>query len=161
MDIRQKTAPGARVRTARLKVVSDYRFDTTVDSGHVVPTDEGAHLGGTGAAPTSLETLTAALASCQSVQVVRVAEAMRFRMANLGVTCVTTSGKQPGVKGNDAVTHIDGASLEIAFDTDEPPARLERLKVLSVDKCPIGRLFDQAGLPPRITWKVGALARQE
>jgi uncharacterized OsmC-like protein len=161
MDIRPKTAPGARVRTARLKVVSGYRFDTAVDSGHVVPTDEGTHLGGTGAAPTSLETLTAALASCQSVQVVRVAEAMRFRMANFGVACVTTSGKQPGVKGNAAVTRIDGAHIEIAFDTDETPARLERLKVLAVDKCPIGRLFDEAGIPPRITWKVGALARQE
>jgi uncharacterized OsmC-like protein len=158
MDIRPKTGPGARVRTARLKVISGYRFDTTVDSGHVVPTDEGTHLGGTGVAPTSLETLTAALASCQSVQ---VAEAMRFRMANLDVTCVTTSGKQPGVKGNDAVTRIDGASLEIAFDTDEPPARVERLKMLAVDKCPIGRLFDEAGIPPRINWKVGTLAPQE
>jgi len=161
MDIRPKTGPGARVRTARLRVVSGYRFDTTVDSGHVVPTDEGTHLGGTGAAPTSIETLTAALASCQSVQVVRVAEAMRFRMANLDITCVTTSGKQPGVKGNDAVTRIDGASLEIAFDTDEAPARIERLKTLAVDKCPIGRLFDEAGIPPQINWKIGALARQE
>lgn len=159
MQIRRKTEPGARVRTARLKVVHDYRFDTTVDSGHVVPTDEGTHLGGTGAAATSLETLTAALGSCQAVQVIRTAEAMRFNLKNFAVTCVTTSGKTPGVTGNDAVTRIDGAHLEIAFDTDEPVARVERLKVLAVDKCPIGRLFDDAGIAPEIVWKIGALAR--
>lgn len=158
MEIRMKTAPGVRVRTAKLTQVAGYRFDTAVESGHVVPTDEGTHLNGTGAAPTSLETLTAAFASCQSVQVVRVADAMRFRLENLHVTCVTTSGKIPGIKGNDAVTRIDGASLEVMFDSDEPAARIERLKALAVDKCPIGRLFEDAGIVPEITWKIGAPA---
>ena len=158
MDIRQKSGPGVRVRTARLRQVKDYRFDTTVESGHVVPTDEGAHIGGTGAAPTSLETLTAALASCQSVQVVRVAEAMRFRLSNLDVTCVTTSDKIPGIKGNDAVIRIDGARLEIAFDTDESAHKIDRLKALAVDKCPIGRLFQDAGITPEIVWRIGTAA---
>jgi uncharacterized OsmC-like protein len=156
MDIKMKTAPGARVRTAKLTQVSGYRFDTAVESGHVVPTDEGTHLGGTSAAPTSLETLTAAFASCQSVQVVRVAEAMRFKLENLHVTCVTTSGKIPGIKGNDGVTRIDGARLEVAFDTDETGPRTERLKALAVDKCPIGRLFEDAGIVPEIIWQIGA-----
>ena len=158
MDIRQKSGPGVRVRTARLRQVKDYRFDTTVESGHVVPTDDGAHIGGTGAAPTSLETLTAALASCQSVQVVRVAEAMRFRLSNLDVTCVTTSDKIPGIKGNDAVIRIDGARLEIAFDTDESAHNIDRLKALAVDKCPIGRLFQDAGITPEIVWRIGTSA---
>ena len=158
MDIRQKSGPGVRVRTARLRQVKDYRFDTTVESGHVVPTDDGAHIGGTGAAPTSLETLTAALASCQSVQVVRVAEAMRFRLSNLDVTCVTTSDKIPGIKGNDAVIRIDGARLEIAFDTDESAHKIDLLKALAVDKCPIGRLFQDAGITPEIVWRIGTSA---
>lgn len=158
MDIRQKAGPGVRVRTARLRQVMDYRFDTSVESGHVIPTDEGAHIGGTGAAPTSLETLTAALASCQSVQVVRVAEAMRFKLANLDVTCVTTSDKVPGIKGNDEVIRIDGARLEIAFDTAESDHKIERLKTLAVDKCPIGRLFQDAGITPEIVWRVGPLS---
>jgi len=158
MDIKMKTAPGARVRTAKLTPVAGYRFDTIVDSGHVVPTDEGTHLDGTGAAPTSLETLTAAFASCQSVQVVRVATAMHFKLENFHVTGVTTSDKIPGIKGNDPVLHIDSASLEISFDTDEPPARIDRLKALAVDKCPIGRLFEEAGFKPEITWKIGTLA---
>lgn len=154
MEIRQKHKEGARVRTATLTPVAGYRFDTVVDSGHVVPTDEGTHLGGTGAAPTSLETLTAAFASCQSVQVVRVADAMRLSYANLKVTCVTTSGKVPGIKGNDAVTRIDGARLEIAFESEEPEARIARLKTLAVDKCPIGRLFEDAGIVPEIVWRI-------
>ncbi len=157
MEIRMKTAPGARVRTAKLTQVAGYRFDTAVESGHVVPTDEGTHLNGTGAAPTSLETLTAAFASCQSVQVVRVADAMHIKLENFHVTCVTTSGKISGIKGNDAVTRIDGARLEVLFDTDEPASRIERLKALAVDKCPIGRLFEDAGIVPEITWKIGAL----
>ena len=50
MEIRMKTAPGARVRTPKLTQVEGYRFDTAVESGHVVPTDEGTHLNGTGSA---------------------------------------------------------------------------------------------------------------
>lgn len=158
MEIRQKHPEGKRVRTARLKIVDGYRFDTTVDSGHVVPTDEGTHLGGTGAAPTSLETITASLASCQSVQVIRVAEAMRFRLDDLEIACVTTSDKVPSTKGNDSVTQINGARLEISFATDESEARIERLKTLAVDKCPIGRLFADAGFAPEIVWKIRAPA---
>ncbi len=159
MEIKRKYPEGMRVRTAKLTPVAGYRFDTVVDSGHVVATDEGTHLGGSGAAPTSLETLTAAFASCQSVQVVRVAEAMRFTYANLRVTCVTTSDKVPGIKGNDANTRINGARLEIAFESAEPEARVARLKALSVDKCPIGRLFSEAGIEPEIVWQISAPVR--
>lgn len=159
MDIRLKQQARRRVRTARLaRADQAYRFDIGVDSGHVVRTDEGAHLGGAGGAPTSLETLGAALASCQAVQIIRVAEAMRLKIADFTVECVTASGKIAGTKGNDQVSEIDGARLHIAFATDAPAERVERLKALAVDKCPIGRLFGAAGIEPEISWTVRALS---
>jgi hypothetical protein len=44
----------------------------------------------------------------------------------------------------------------VAFDTDETGPRTERLKALAVDKCPIGRLFEDAGIVPEIIWQIGA-----
>jgi uncharacterized OsmC-like protein len=158
MDIKLKHKTGHRERVARLTRADDaYRYDTEVESGHVVRTDEGSHTGGTGGAPTSLETLTASLASCQAVQVVRVAEAMRYRLEDLEITCTTTSDKEPGLPGNDQRTRINSARLNIGFGTDETEKRTERLKELAVDRCPIGRLFDQAGIAPEIHWTVRSI----
>ena len=42
----------------------------------------------------------------------------------------------------------------IDIETDEPELKVERLKALSEDRCPVGRLFAEAGYPPKLVWNV-------
>ena len=44
--------------------------------------------------------------------------------------------------------------LVIDIETDENEKRLDRLKALSEDRCPVGRLFEDAGAPVTIDWNV-------
>jgi uncharacterized OsmC-like protein len=151
MGIRKKIIAGPRVRETRLVRKGRFRFDISVPSGYVVPIDEIARNGGDASAPTGNETLTASLSASQSIQMVKVAEALAFYMENLDVACSTTTESFPSVQGNKPVSHFTGARIDISFVTDELPERIERLKTLAVDCCPIGRLFTAAGIAPQIT----------
>lgn len=154
MQIKMKEATAAKTRTVELDQVDHVNFRIRTESGFDIFTDEAVERGGGGTAPRPLETITAALAACQSVQVVRVAEAMRFNMQGLNVTCATTTARIPGIEGNDPVMRFGAARMEICFATDEPGEKVERLKRLAVDRCPISQLFADAGVDPEITWAV-------
>lgn len=157
MRIEMKEATGAKTRTVALSQVDHVNFRIRTESGFDIFTDEAVENNGGGTAPRPLETITAALAACQSVQLVRVAEAMRFDMRGLDVSCSTTTARIPGIEGNGAVMRFGAARMEIRFATGEPEARVERLKRLAVDRCPISRLFADAGVDPEITWSVSAV----
>ena len=57
-------------------------------------------------------------------------------------------------KGNDKVMRFCAADLVISMETDEKPERVERLKTLSEDRCPVGNLFADAGFEPTIAWTI-------
>lgn len=157
MEIKAKEATGPKTRTVELTQVGDVNFRIRTESGFDIYTDEAVENRGGGTAPRPLETVTAALAACQSVQIVRVAEAMRFRMEGLDIVCSTTTGRVPGMEGNDRVMRFGAATMEIAFETDEPENRVTRMKALAVDRCPISQLFEDAGVPVEMTWVVKPL----
>ena len=121
--------------------------------GHTIITDEPAERGGkdTGAPP--LYHLAAALAACQSVQIVKVAEAMRFDLGDITIDCSAVTDLIDGLEGNtNGVMHFCEASMIIDIETDESEKKFERLIRLSEDRCPVGRLFTEAGYPPNVTW---------
>jgi len=154
MLIKTKETVGDKTRTVALTQVENVNFKIRTESGFDIYTDEALDNRGTGTAPRPLETITAALAACQSVQIVRVKDAMRFNMQDLDVVCSTTTGRIPGLDGNDAVMRFGAANMEISFATDEPDHRIERLKALAVDRCPISQLFEDAGVSVEMTWVV-------
>ena len=154
MQIKTKEAVAPKTRTVELTRVDNVNFKITTESGFDIYTDEAAENRGGGTAPRPLETITAALTACQSVQIERVADAMRFKMEGLDVTCSTTTGRIPGMDGNDPVMRFGAASMEIAFATDEPENRIARLKALAVDRCPVSQLFEDAGIDVEMTWVV-------
>ena len=41
---------------------------------------------------------------------------------------------------------------EYNIKTNEPAVKLERLAALSEDRCPVGRLFADAGFEPECVW---------
>ncbi len=157
MDIKMKQAVAPKTRTVALTQVDNVNFRIATESGFDIYTDEAVDNNGSGTAPRPLETVTAALAACQSVQIVRVADAMRFNMQGLDVICSTTTGRIPGMDGNDPVMRFGAATMEIAFATDEPENRVQRLKALALDRCPVSRLFEDAGINVEMTWVVTPL----
>ncbi len=157
MRIKMKQAVGPKTRTVDLTQVDNVNFKIATESGFDIYTDEAVDNRGTGTAPRPLETVTAALAACQSVQIVRVCDAMRFSMEGLNVICSTTTGRIKGIDGNDPVMRFGAATMDIAFATDEPENRVERLKALAVDRCPVSQLFEDAGVTVEMTWSVSPL----
>ncbi|MCZ6636944.1 MAG: OsmC family protein [Alphaproteobacteria bacterium] len=157
MQIKMKEAVGPKTRTVDLTQVDNVNFKIATESGFDIFTDEAVDNRGTGTAPRPLETITAALAACQSVQIVRVAGAMRFSMEGLNVVCSTSTGRIPGIDGNDPVMRFGAATMEISFATDESENRVERMKALAVDRCPISQLFEDAGIEVEMNWSVTPL----
>jgi uncharacterized OsmC-like protein len=96
---------------------------------------------------------TTALGTCQTVQIVKVAEAMRFKHGAINIHTETVTDLIDGLEGNNnGVMHFVGATLNIEIETNEPQEKLDRLAALSEDRCPVGRLFADAGFEPECIW---------
>ncbi len=149
---RQKEDPGSKTRTIVSSCTSGVRCNISAPGGHVIVTDEPTERGGGDTAAPPLMNFTASLAACQTVQIVKVTEAMRFKHFAINITASTTTDLVEGVEGNKPVMRFVAAEMIIDIETDEPPARLERLRNLSEDRCPVGNLFSDAGYEPTSTW---------
>jgi uncharacterized OsmC-like protein len=152
MDIKQKVPAGANTRSVTLRMDGGVRCEVDVPGGHTIVTDEATARGGTDSGASPLAHLTASLASCQAVQIHKVASAMRFAHGAITIRCSTTTDRIAAVEGGDQVMRFCAASLDIDIETDEPQNRLDRLAKLSEDACPVGNLFTDAGFAPVITW---------
>lgn len=152
--VRQKEQVGRRTRTVQSSCKAGVRCDVAAGN-HTIVTDEAVERGGKDEGAPPLFHLAAALASCQTVQIVKVAEAMRFKHGAINIECSATTDLIDGVEGNaNGVMHFCEAELVIDIETSESEQKLERLKSLSEDRCPVGRLFTEAGYPPKVTWNV-------
>ena len=78
MAIRQKERVGASTRNVEAICSAGVRCEISTQDGHLIVTDEPEARGGTNTGASPLAHLTASLASCQVVQIVKVAAAMRF-----------------------------------------------------------------------------------
>ena len=154
MAIVQKEQTSASLRSVEAVCTAGVRCEISTPEGHTIITDEPPKRGGENAGPSPLACLTASLASCQAVQIVKVAEAMRFEHGTIAITASTSTDRLASDKGNDKVMRFFAADLAISIETDEKPERVERLKVLSEDRCPVGNLFADAGYEPTISWAV-------
>jgi uncharacterized OsmC-like protein len=152
--IQMKHPVGKQVRTVISKCESGVRCDVEVPNEPSITTDEPEERGGTGTAASPLMHFTASLATCQSVQITKVARAMRFKHGMITIKTSTTTDRVAAVEGEDKVMRLCAAELTIDIETNEPPQKIERLKRLSEDMCPVGQLFNDAGYPPKIIWNV-------
>ena len=152
--IRQKEQVGRRTRVVESTCVAGTRCDVKAGN-HVITTDEAKGRGGNDEGAPPLFHLTAALAACQTVQIVKVAQAMRFKHGAVNIRATATTDLIDGIEGNrDGVMHFNEAEMFIDIETDEPELKVERLKALSEDRCPVSRLFAEAGYPPKMVWNV-------
>ncbi len=154
VEVKQKEVVGRRTRKVESSCVEGVRIEITAGA-HTIVTDEPASRGGTDTSASPLEHLTAALAACQTVQIVKVAEAMRFNHGAINIHAEATTDLVDGLEGNtNGVMQFTSAGLVIDIETDENDKRLARLKALSEDRCPVGRLFEDAGAEIKIDWNV-------
>lgn len=144
----------AKVREVESHSTGEVRCEVNVGGGHTVVTDEPAERGGTDTATSPLMYFTTSLATCQTVQIIKVAEAMRFKHGAINIKAATTTDMVPGIDGNDKVMRFCAAEMIIDIETDEPEQKVERLKKLSEDRCPVGNIFTDAGYEPSVTWNV-------
>ncbi len=144
VEVKQKEAVGRKTRVVDSTCTEGVRIKIAAGK-HAMVTDEPPERGGTDTSASPLEHLTAALAACQTVQIVKVAEAMRFNHGAINIHAEATTDLVDGVEGNaNGVMRFTSASLTIDIETDENEKRLDRLKALSEDRCPVGRLFVDA-----------------
>lgn len=153
--VREKEPSLAQVRTVDSSCKEAVLCEVKAQDGHTIITDEPAERGGTGTAASPLMHFTASLAACQTVQIVKVAEAMRFNHGAINIKAETTTDRVEGLEGKDArVMRFCGAKMIIDIETDEPQKRLERLQQISEDRCPVGNIFTDAGYEPEVVWNV-------
>src|SRR5690606_24917454 len=145
-------APSSRTVTAICR--AGVRCDIATAGGHAIVTDEPESRGGRNEGASPLAHLTAALASCHMVQTVKVAEAMRFNHGEIRIRCSTTTVRPPSPATGEPVLRFSVAELVVDLPTDEPPERVERLRKLSEDKCPVGNLFKDAGARLDVIWNI-------
>ena len=126
--------------------------------GHTTVIDEPPERGGTDQGATPLLHFAAAFASCQTVQIAKVAESMRLKFGEIKIDATIDTGRDDGREAGARIIRIVGAKLEISIETNESEKKIERLKTLAVDRCPVGALLDDGGVVPELVWTILPLA---
>lgn len=154
MKIRVKETNETSSRVARATHLDGCHM--TVDIRHFAPldVDEPPHHGGRDHGPTPLEYVTAGLASCQTVTIAKIAEAMRFAFSDLSVTAEAEVGWEQSTKSSAKIPRFSSCRMKVDLTTSEPEDRLETLKSLVEERCPASNLFERAGISPSISWVI-------
>lgn len=114
-------------------------FKIVVDDGrsHSVcldlPLDTGSDMG-----PTALELCTMSLAGCYATIFALTAKKMRIHLNELHVALEAVKSEEKGT--------ITETKLGISVKADSPADRVRRAHELTVKNCPVGILFEKAGV---------------
>jgi len=125
---------------ARAKLVENFRVDADDQRAHAValdwPLPDGMDMG-----PSALELCLMSFAGCYASIFVLTANKMRFPLKDLEV-------KVDAVKSEEAGT-ITEANVAILVDANVAKDRIQRAHELTVKSCPVGVLFEKAGVKIR------------
>lgn len=120
---------------AKAKLIENFRIDVDDRRTHVVALDLSPP-DGTDMGPSALELCLMSFVGCYATIFVLTAKKMRFSLKNLEV-------KADGVKSEDVGT-ITEANVDILVDANMPKDRIENVHELTVQNCPVGKLFERA-----------------
>jgi len=142
-----------RARRARAEHIRGCRMQVSVREFGAMPADEPAIAGGTDTGPTPLEYVTSGLAACQLVTIVKLAEAMNFKFAELNVEAETDVAFRAASRDMSPVPRFTAARMVVHLQSDEPGARRSQLIELVEERCPVSKLFADAALPVEVEWR--------
>ena len=92
------------------------------------------------------------------MQIAKVAESMRLKFGEIKIDATIDTGRDDGREEGARIIRIVGAKLDISIETNESEKKIERLKTLAVDRCPVGALLDDGGVVPELVWTILPLA---
>ncbi|MBP7496283.1 MAG: OsmC family protein [Bacteroidales bacterium] len=115
-------------------------FQSVVDNGrnHSIVIDLPEAKGGVNSGPTALELCVMSFSGCVGTIFAMVAKKMRISFEKLEIE---TNAEQEG--NAPTVTHI---TFVLSIKTSEQIEKIEKCLQLTVDTCPVGVLFKQAGV---------------
>jgi len=127
------------------KLVKGFRIDVDDGRSHAVcldlPRDTGTDMG-----TSALELALMSYAGCYATIFALTAQKMRVTLGDLEVKTV-------GIKSEEAGT-ITEVSFDIKVKADAPEDRIQRIHELTVKSCPVGKIFDKAGV--KTTYELSA-----
>lgn len=127
------------------KLVKGFRIDVDDGRSHVVcldlPRGTGTDMG-----TSALELALMSYAGCYATIFALTARKMRVTLTNLEVRTV-------GIKSEEAGT-ITEVSFDITVKANAPEDRIQRIHELTIKSCPVGKIFDKAGI--KATYKLKA-----
>lgn len=122
---------------ARAQIVSGFEITLVNCRSHQVTVDQpkglGADLG-----PTSLELCLMSHAGCYATICALTAKKMRLPLKGCDVKVEATKSEETGT--------IAEEHFEIVMKLDAPKDRIQRLHELTLKNCPVGILFEKAGV---------------
>ena len=123
---------------ATAKLVKNYRIDVDDGRAHAICLDLEEDDGGTDMGPSALELALMSFAGCYAAIFMLTANKMRKTIKDLEV-------KAEAVKSEEAGT-ITETKFDITIKADMPEERVHRLHELTVKGCPVGKIFEKAGV---------------
>jgi uncharacterized OsmC-like protein len=128
------------------------RTVATTRSGLTLATDEPVSNGGTGSAPTPLETVVAALCGCSAVTFARAAGEVDLDYAGIDFAASFTVDLRGLLGQADVRPHFQTVDVEARVHTLEPAERLQQVVEVTERRCPVRNLLVDAGVTLHLTW---------
>ena len=122
---------------ANAKLIEGFQIMLDDNEAHSYVVDLAPDLG-TGLGPSSLELCIMSHAGCYATICVWTAKKMRLELKGLKVKLEAVKSDQTGT--------IAEETFDIQIKTDAPQDRVERLHKVTLENCPVGILFEKAGV---------------
>ncbi len=122
---------------ANAKLVKDFRIDVDDGRTHAICLDLPPDLG-TDKGPSALELALMSDAGCYATIFVLTAKKMRVPLKNLEVRVEALKSEKEGT--------ITESSFDIIVKSSASKDRIQRIHELTKDSCPVGKLFQKAGV---------------
>jgi uncharacterized OsmC-like protein len=123
---------------ANAKLVDGFRIDVDDGRAHALCLDLDRDSDGTDMGPSALELALMSFAGCYATIFALTASKMRMKLKDLEV-------KAEGVKSEEVGT-ITEARFDIRVKAEAPEDRIRRCHQLTVRDCPVGKIFEKAGI---------------
>ena len=131
---------------ANARLVKNYRIDVDDARAHAICLDLEEDSGGTDMGPSALELALMSFAGCYATIFVLTANKMRATITQLEIKAEAIKSEQVGT--------ITETKFDIITKTDLTENRVRRLHELTVKGCPVGKIFEKAGVKTTYNVKI-------
>lgn len=122
---------------ARAKLVKDFRIDVDDGRTHAIcldlPLDKGTDMG-----PSPLELALMSYAGCYATIFILTTKKMRILLEDLEIEMEAVKSKEAGT--------VTETRFNIMVKTKAPEDRIQRAHKLTLQDCPVGKIFEKAGV---------------